>query len=180
MLLIMIRYAVVACNHSLLRVSCYRKPQPLPSTFLKKVNIRQKTVKKKKTPLISYDRDIVCLTKQFVSKNGTVKIPRSAERLEYLCHHGLKGKIRLISTMTEEEIMDEIRSVFKLPFGDKDFSFDILQRSGGKSKSLVVPSLSSSYSWTASAVAGSSKSPVYILARSSIDVSACMCRTSTN
>ena len=68
--------------------------------------MRQKP--KRKTPLVSYDRDIVCLTKDFESKNGTIKIPRSATSLEYLCRNGLKGKIRLSSSMTEEEIMDEI------------------------------------------------------------------------
>jgi hypothetical protein len=67
--------------------------------------------------------------------------------------------------------MDEIRSVFKRPFRDQDFSFDILQHGGGKFKSLVIPSLSSSFSWTASAVAGSSKSPIYILTRTNIGVS---------
>ena len=140
---------------------------------MKRINSRQKVIKKK-TPLITYDRDIVCLTKQFVRKNGTVKIPRSADSLEYLCRNGLKGKIRLVSTMSEEEIMDEIRSVFKRPFNDQEFSFEILQHGGGKFKSLVVPSLSSSFSWTASAVAGGSKSPIYILTRTGIDVSTCM------
>lgn len=142
----------------------YRKPQPLPSTFLKRIHSRQKAVKKN-VPVTTYDRDIVCLIKQFLRKNGTIKIPRSADNL---CRNGLKGKI---STMTEEDIMDEIRSVFKRPFRDEEFSFDILQHGGGKFKSLVVPSLSSSFSWTANAVAGSSKSPIYILTRTNIDVS---------
>lgn len=74
-------------------------------------------------------------------KNGTIKIPRSSDSLEYLCRNGLKGKIRLVSTMTEEEIMEEIRSVFKHPFNNQEFSFDILRNAGGKFKSLVVPCL---------------------------------------
>ena len=62
---------------------------------------------------------------------------------------------------------DEIISVFKHPFHcNPEFAFDILQHGGGKFKSLVVPSLSSSYAWIASAVAGSSKSPIYILTHS--------------
>ena len=138
---------------------------------MKRINSRQKVIKK--TSLITYDRDIVCLTKQFVRKNGTVKILRSTDSLEYLCRNGLKGKIRLVSTMSEEEIMDEIRSVFKRPFNDQEFSFEILQHGGGKFKSLVVP-LSSSFSWTASTVAGGTKSPTYILTRTGIDVSTCM------
>lgn len=43
--------------------------------------------------------------------------------------------------------------------------FQILQHGRGKLKSLVVPSLSSSFAWTAGTVAGSSKSPIYILAQ---------------
>ena len=150
-------------------LSLIRRGQPLPSTFLKKIqSVRQKP--KRKTPVVSYDRDIVCLTKDFESKNGTIKIPRSANSLQYLCRNGLKGKIRLTSAMSEEEIMDEIRSVFRRPFNDKKFSFSILQAGGGKYKSLLVPSLSSSFVWTASAVAGSSKSPIYILSHSDVDV----------
>jgi hypothetical protein len=76
--------------------------------------------------------------------------------LEFICHNNLRGKIRLMSDMTEGDIFDEIRSVFNF---EPTFSFDILQPAGGKFKNLVVPSLSASYSWTASAVAGSSKSP---------------------
>ena len=73
--------------------------------------------------------------------------------------------------MSEEEIMSEIRSVFDHPFiYDKEFPFKILQPSG-KFKCLVVPSLSSSFVWTASAVAGSAKSPIYILAGAPINVS---------
>lgn len=106
------------------------------------------------------------------TKNGAVKIPRSSASLEFICRNNLKGKIRLTSSMNESEIMDEIRSVFKKPFAyDDQFPFDILQTGGGSYKCLVVPSLSSSYAWTASAVAGSNKSPIYILARANVDVS---------
>ena len=97
---------------------------------------------------MTYDRDIVCLTKKFMQSNGTVKIPRLVSNIEYLCRNGLKGKIRLTSDMNETEIMDEIRSVFKSAFVSND-QFQILQHGGGKLKSLVVPSLSSSFAWTA-------------------------------
>jgi hypothetical protein len=74
--------------------------------------------------------------------------------------------------MTEAEVMREICSVFSRPFNKRsDFPFDILQSGGGGMKSLVVPSLSSSYQWTASAVAGNAKTPVYILAQDKITVS---------
>ena len=146
---------------------------PLPSTFLKK-NLSNKYVRwkeKRQGPVITYDRDIICLPKEFASKNGTVKIPRSAEKLEYLFCNGLKGKIRLRSDMSEIEIKDKIRSVFQRQFKhDDEFPFDILQSGGAKFKGLVVPSLSSSYVWTAGAVAGRSKIPVYILAGADIEV----------
>ena len=78
------------------------------------------------------------------------------------------GKIHLSSDMSENEIMEEIRSVFRQPFPVEDFFFDILQPSGGNLKSLVAPSLSSSCVWTASAVAGSHQYN-YILSGCDID-----------
>ena len=129
-----------------------------------------KKVPTKESAATAYNRDNIYLTKQFMKKDGTLKISRSANSLEYLCRHGLRGKIHLSSTMSGEEIMSEIRSVFRRSFND-EFLFDILQPGGGKFKSLVVPSLSSSNVWTASAVAGSSMSPVYILTHTDLDVS---------
>ena len=43
-----------------------------------------------------------------------------ASSLQYLCCNGLKGKIRLLSAMNEDEIMKRI-SVFKRPFNDRSF-----------------------------------------------------------
>ena len=54
---------------------------------------------------------------------------------EYLARNGLIGKIWLQSSMSEEEIMNEIRSMF----ADDGFVFHILQSSGGSSKSLMAP-----------------------------------------
>ena len=78
----------------------------------------------------------------------------------------LLGKIQLQSDMSEAQIFNEIRSVFQSPMGCNDeFSFTILQQSGGGSKFLMVPGLSSSYKWTVGAIAGrNSKVPIYILA----------------
>jgi hypothetical protein len=71
--------------------------------------------------------------------------------------------------MSEDDIFDEIRSVFKGPMRGNKFS--ILQGTGGSSKTLVIPSLSSSYQWTASAVAPKNvKTPIYILAREPLKV----------
>ena len=74
--------------------------------------------------------------------------------------------------MSEEDIFDEIRSVFKGPMGgNKNFKFNILQGAGGSSKTLVIPSVSSSYQWTASGVAPKNvKTPIYILAREPLKV----------
>ena len=67
-------------------------------------------------------------------------------------------------------------SVFTTPMKNRmDFPFIVLQPSGGCSKSLSIPALSSSYQWTAGTVAGkNSKMPIYILAQDSLDVSECM------
>ena len=77
--------------------------------------------------------------------------------------------------MSEDDIMYEIRSVFERPFGyDDKFRFHILQTGGVAMKSLIIPSLSSSYVWTASSVAGSGKSRIYIVARDDLRVCSCI------
>lgn len=114
----------------------------------------------------------MCLPKSFSSGNNVVKIPRKKDSREYLASNGLVGKIRLKSSMNEDEIMREIRSVFATPMmDDSEFKFSILQPSGGGSKSLTVPSRSHSFQWTAAAVAGNIKSPIYILAVDTLNVS---------
>ena len=81
------------------------------------------------------------------------------------------GKIRLHSAMSEKNVMNEIRSVFSDAMDDDDdFRFDILQSSGGGSKTLTSPPKSSSFTWTAQVVAGSSKTPIYILALDDLKV----------
>ena len=57
--------------------------------------------------------------------------------------------------MSEEEIFSEIRLVFCKPMGnDESFPFELLQPTGGCSKSLTIPSRSSNFEWNASTVAG--------------------------
>ena len=87
---------------------------------------------------------------------------------------GLSGRIRLTSDMTEDEIFSEIHSVFRVPMANNDqFTFDVLQSTGGQNKTLVVPALSSSYKWTASALASKNvKTSIYILAREPLKVCA--------
>ena len=54
-------------------------------------------------------------------------------------------KIRLSSEMSEKRMMREVQSVFEVAMGkDKDFPFKILQNSGGSSRSLRTPAVSSS------------------------------------
>ena len=148
-------------------VLLYRKYK-LPSTFVHKKRGKGKAPPKR---ILTYDRDICCLPHSFMRKDGTVPIPRSVKKRTFLCANGLVGKIRLSSEMSEKQIMSEIRSVFEKPFGyDNKFHFDILQTGGNAMKSLVVPSLSSSYTWTASTVAGNAKSKIYILAQDDLKV----------
>ena len=141
----------------------------LPSVFLRKSD-RMQPVKKEK--VYTYDRDIICLPQSYVGKDESISIPRGAPTRNYLAKHGLIGKIRLSSEMMEEEIFKEIYSVFADAMnGNPRFDFSILQQAGGTSKSLVIPALSSSYTWTASAVAGrNSKVPIYILAKEELKV----------
>ena len=126
--------------------------------------------------ITQYDRDIICLPKKMAAPDScNIPIPHSPSTREMLAKNGLIGKIHLESTMSEEEIMEEIRSVFQKPMGgSKNFLFQILQPAGGGSKSLVIPFVSSSFCWTASAVAGkNAKSPVYILALEDLKVFTC-------
>ena len=87
--------------------------------------------------------------------------------------NGLIGKIRLMSTMTVKEVEDEVRSVFhKAMSGRSDFPFTFLQPAGAGSRTLTIPSVSSSFSWTAQQVAklGPNKQSIYILARDKLAV----------
>ena len=80
-------------------------------------------------------------------------IPKGKQRSS-LAARGLCGKIRIHSEMTEAEVLGEIRSVFREAMGnDENFPFQFLQIAGGGSKSLTIPVLSASYTWTAREVA---------------------------
>ena len=152
-------------------VPLFYRSSTFPPKFLKNA----RGVKKNKVCVkeYTYDRDIICIPKCMQSTSSScITIPRSKKAREMLARNGLIGKIRITSLMSETNIMSEIRSVFSLAMKEKpDFSFKILQSSGGNSKSLSVPSLSSSFRWTAGALAGkNSKMPIYILAEDEIEV----------
>ncbi len=79
-------------------------------------------------------------------------IPRKETRAN-LGSRGLVGKVRLSTDMSQEEILSEIRSVFSEAMNNNtNFPITFLQRSGTGSNSLTVPSLSSSYQWSAKEV----------------------------
>ena len=143
----------------------------MPSTFLER---RTKVKKSKQERIYSYERDIVCLPSYYKSKmcGNCLPIPRGNKCRQYLAKHGLLGKITLTSDMTENEIFEEVSSVFTDSFGGRaDFKFQILQPTGGFSKSLTVPKISSQYRWSASSVAGkNAKVPIYILAQEPLKV----------
>ena len=123
--------------------------------------------------MYTYDRDIICLPKSELGKDGIIRIPRKKSVHDFLAMNKLIGKIHLTSDMSEGAVFTEIRSVFEGPMaGDPNFRFKILQTCGGGSKTLSAPVLSSSFKWTAGAVAGrNSKVPVYILAEDDLIVS---------
>ena len=150
-------------------VNFFRK-HSLPSSFLARQEERQKL--KKSCKEFIYERDIICLPNSF-NKDGYITIPRSKPIREMLARSGLMGKIHLTSSMSESEIMDEIQSVFEKPMKcNPNFAFKILQPTSGSSKGLSIPSLSSSFKWTASAIAGkSNKVTIYILAEDELQVS---------
>lgn len=119
--------------------------------------------------LFTYDRDIICLPHWHATKDETIEIPRSRDDLS---KHGLIGKVRLSSDMTEEEVLDEIRSIFHTQMNDDPFlKFHILQATGGTNKSLTILAVSSSSKWTAAAIVGkNAKAPIYILAKDKLKV----------
>lgn len=124
------------------------------------------TFRAKRPKIISsWDRDIVCLPKCLCSR-GTVKYPRGKYRAR-LGTLGLMGKIHITEDMSVEQVAAEVRSVFEVPMDKRsDFPFHYLQPTGSGSRTLSLPSVSSSFSWTAKQEArlGSSSGTIYILA----------------
>lgn len=148
-----------------------RSRRAYPSAFLRQ-HSESTAQPKGKQRLYTYERDIICLPAFFCSKDNLIKIPRKKFDRHFLAVNKLVGKIQLNNGMSEFDIFQEVRSVVRTPMGDnEDFRFQILQSSGGDSRSLMVPELSASYKWGASAVAGkNAKTPIYILARDNLKV----------
>ena len=128
-------------------IHSFRTPTQLPSISYAGKR-RSGNTKGKKPRVTTYDQDIVCLPFSYPSTGGRYAIPRKDTRAN-LASNGLIGKIRLASNMEEDEIMDEIRSVFASAMGhDCTFPFSLLQRCGPGINALTAPSLSLSFSWT--------------------------------
>ena len=126
---------------------------------------------RKKAKIQSWDRNIMCLPSS-LSEGGEIVIPRAGTRTD-LASKGMSGKVHLESWMTEQEVMAEIRSVFRDPMGDDpDFSFSILQSAGAGSRCLVIPSVSTSFQWNAKQVPEpAGQGYIYILAHDTLAIS---------
>ena len=144
-----------------------RPNQILPSFLKRKNAIGGGGKAKRPKTVLSWDKDIVCLP-NYLKKATAKSIPYPRGKMRaMLGREGLIGKVHLTSVMTIEEVKQEIRSVFQGPMGGKaTFNFTFLQATGGSSRSLSVPSVSSSFEWTAQQVAklGNQRNTIYILA----------------
>ena len=85
------------------------------------------------------------------------KTTSTSEKLAYplgklrskMWQQGLRGKIRISTDTSVEDVEDEVRSVFRGPMsGRSDFLFQYLQPTGGGSKMLGIPSVSSTFSYS--------------------------------
>ena len=145
--------------------ACSGNPS-LPSFLRKRSNSRTTTATKRSKPesVKTWTRSIICLPKDYQGKEGqTIQIPRKRKRA-ILGQCGLIGKILLKSTMTEEDIKSEVRSVFSQAMGhDPLFPFRFLQATGSGTKTLTVPGVSTHFHWTSSEVAGLGSS-IYVIA----------------
>ena len=157
------------CINHFLFCPWYTSSIPLPS-ILGRWRRSRSTVASSRTKalkVVTWDRTIVCLPScypQYCKSGGGIAIPR--KKRSVLAANGLIGKIHLESDWSEDEVFAEIRSVFSDPMdGDASFPFKILLLTGSGTKSLTIPSLSSSYRWIRKEVAGRADSFIYMLAK---------------
>lgn len=121
---------------------------------------------KKVNAIQSWDRDIICLPVSSKKSGSNISYPRGKFRTD-LGSLGLIGKVHLTSMMSEEDVRNEVRSVFQGPMGGQpNFPFAFLQPTGYGSKSLTIPAVSASFEWSAQQVAklGGNKGTIYIVA----------------
>ena len=139
----------------------------LPS-FLRRHGRNDRGHPRSKKPKVvkTWDRDILCILNGGRRSGGGISFPRGRYRA-YLAKSGLIGKLHLSSEMTDKDVEDEIRTIFKGPMqNNPSFPFVYLQSTGGGSKTLTIPSQSASFRWTPQQVARSSQSgTIFILAQ---------------
>ena len=123
--------------------------------------------------MVTWDRTILCLPKGYgaLEQSRITAIPKGKARAA-LQARGLCGKIRLHSDMTEDEVLSEVRSAFRDAMeDDSSFHFRFLQTGGGGTKSLTVPAVSASFTWTPKEVAKlSGQGCLYIEAQAELKV----------
>lgn len=147
------------------------------TSFLKRKGFVGKSVPPKKQKAVtSWDRDIICLPQtrklQKHDSPNVISYPRKKFRAQ-LAAWGLIGKLHLTSDMTVDDVVAEVRSVFKGPMSNNDsFRFTFLQSTGGGSNLLTIPSTSASYQWTAQQVSKLStyRGIIYIMALDDLDL----------
>ena len=146
----------------------YKAQQVLPSFLKRKGVVGGRDRGKRRKVTVSWDCDIICLPR--TTKKGklvnVLSYPRKRYRTQ-LGAWGLIGMLHLTSDMSVDDVAAEVRSVFKGPMhNNPSFPFTFLQPTGGGNKTLTMPSVSSSYQWTAQQVAklASSRGSVYIMA----------------
>ena len=142
----------------------------LPSYLKRKGEERFSKAKKAKTPVKTWDRDIVCLPDSLMEKNKYIPFPRGKTRA-LLARNCLIGKLHISSEMSESDVFCEMRSVFKDAMqGDPNFPFKLLQPTGEGSRSLAIPPVSDTFHWTAQQVSklGGSRGCIYILAEAEL------------
>ena len=117
----------------------------------------------------TWNKDIICLPKDYHPNNQKIPISRGAKRGE-IAMAGLIGKISLSSTMSEEDIREEICAIFAVVFGGDDkFPFRFLQTVGGGTRYLNMPCQTSNLKWTAQdLISSAGKGAIYILAEKDI------------
>ena len=167
-------YVVSLCALVFLSFRPRRSPSVLLPSYLKRKKLSNSNPASKRPKTVQFwDLDIICIP-QPSSESTSLQLayPRGKSRGK-LCSLGLVGKIQLSSAMSDEEVQQEIRSVFSVPMGGRaDFPFVFLQPVGAGTKTLIVPAVSSSFCWTAQQVArlGSYKQAIYILAKDELKI----------
>ena len=135
----------------------------MPSVLGKRRRVLSSRSSGNKQKLATWDRTIICLPKGYIDPSEeTISIPRKMRSV--LAKYGLIGMIHLEYYWDQDELFAEVRSVFKDAMNDPSFSFLFLVPTGGGSKSLTKPVLSSNFKWTPKQVAGKADSIIYILA----------------